>query len=84
LQDSDLKKGDKKLYNFLRIFAVLFPNVDTKGIPVSKLFQKNINSVGEEELEKLRKEFVSHLLENPANSVFFIFSLAKLADDNND
>lgn len=77
------KKGDKKLYDFLKMFSELFPNIDRNTIPDSDLFQQAINLAGEEELEELRKVMVRYLLENPYASIFFIFSLSKFKGNNN-
>ena len=71
------KRGDEQTYNFLHTFKVSFPNVDTNAMPNPKLFQEAINSMGEHELEELRKQGVRFLLENPSTGVFFIFSLSK-------
>jgi hypothetical protein len=74
------KKGDEQTYNFLHTFKVSFPDVDTNAMPDPKLFQEAINSIGEQELEELRKQGVRFLLENPSTGVFFIFSLSKMVD----
>ena len=65
------------MYNLLPTFAVLFPNIDTDALPDPGLFREAINSAGEEVLEKLRKDSVQYLLQNPSNSLLFIFNLAK-------
>jgi hypothetical protein len=81
---SFFKKGNEDAYKFLDAFKVLFHNdtnaiMDTNTMPDRKLFREAINSRTEQELEELKEQFVRHLMENPSNSVFFIFSLAKFA-----
>jgi hypothetical protein len=75
------KKADTEFYNFLTRFGELFPEINTDAIPNPQQFQEAIKSVGQDELEQMRKEFVSDLLENPLGGFFFIFSLAELEND---
>lgn len=74
------KKGDEEKYNFLQIFKAMFPKLDLDDVPDPKAFKEQINTLGEKELEKLRKEFVKHLLKTPNSSILLVFSLTKLAD----
>jgi hypothetical protein len=74
------KTGDKKEYDFLQTFKAMSPNPDPNDVLDPKAFREHINALGEKELERLRKEFVKHLLNTPSSSVFLIFSLTKIAD----
>jgi hypothetical protein len=78
------KRTDKKFYNFLLIFSSMVPNMDISNWRDPELFEKAIKEVEQEELEQHRKDFVHYLLQNPINvkNVFFMFSLANLADKN--
>jgi hypothetical protein len=77
-----LEKADPEFYGFLPIFSEIFPGIKIDTIPDPQLFQNAIKSVGQDELKSMKKEFVNHLLENPFSSIFFIFSLARLEDNN--
>jgi hypothetical protein len=72
------KLADTEFCNLLPIFGELLPEVNTDTIPNPQLFQEAIKSVGQDELERHRKEFVNYLLENPLSGLFFVFSLAEL------
>ena len=72
------KKADTEFYNLLTRFGELFPEINTDAIPNPQQFQEAIKPVGQDELEQMRKEFVSYLIENPLGGLFFIFSLAEL------
>jgi len=72
------KKGDVKMYDFLETFKELFPDLDPSVIPDSKVFREGIKAAERKTMERMRKELVQHLLNTPINSIFFIFSLAKL------
>jgi hypothetical protein len=43
----------------------------------SELFQEEISSTSEEELEELKNGCVTYLLNNPFGGIFFIFGLSK-------
>jgi hypothetical protein len=75
------KKAGPEFYDFLPIFGEIFPEVKTDTTPNPQLFQDAIKSVGQDELEQMKKEFVNHLLENPLSGIFFIFSLAGLENN---
>lgn len=73
------KTGDEEKYNFLQTFKTMSPKLDPNDVPDPKAFREQINALGEKELEKLRKEFVKHLLNTPNSDILLIFSLTKLA-----
>jgi hypothetical protein len=73
-----LKTGDERMYDFLQTFKAILPNLDANMVPDPKTFKEQINATEGKELEKLRKELVQHLLENPSSCVLVIFSLTKL------
>jgi hypothetical protein len=75
-----LKTGDEKKYDFLQIFKVMFPNMNTNAIPDPKTFKEQIDATEGKELEKIRKELVQHILENPSSCVLLTFSLSKLVN----
>ena len=58
----------------MEMFKAPFPEIDASTMPDPKLFQQSINSLGEQELEKIRNETLQYFLENPNASLFFIFS----------
>ncbi len=74
------EEGDENFYDALKMFKILFPNVDDTFLRVPKLFQRRIKSLSERKKESLRHEVISYLVKNPSSSVFFIFSLSKLAN----
>ena len=80
-----LKRADKKFYDFVLIFKSLVSNVNISNLPDPKIFEKAIKEVRRDELEEHRRNFVLYLLQNPfsVKYVFFIFSLAGLANKNN-
>jgi hypothetical protein len=75
------KKADTEFYKFLTTFGALFPKINTNSMPDPRLFQEAIKSVGQDEQEQMRKEFVSHLLENPLSGFFFMFSLSGFVNE---
>jgi hypothetical protein len=75
------KKAGPEFYNFLLIFGEIFPEIKTDTVYNPQQFQDAINSVGQDKLEYIKKEFVNRLLENPLSGIFFIFSLAGLENN---
>jgi hypothetical protein len=71
------KIGDENFYNNLKMFGILFPEVNDRSMPDSKIFQEKIQSLSNEEFENLREQVMAHLVINPRYPVFFIFSLYK-------
>jgi hypothetical protein len=65
-----LKKADPEFYNILPVFGQVFPEIKTDAMPDPQIFQEAIKSVGEDDFEQLRKEFVNLLMENPLSGLF--------------
>ncbi|MGC1134088.1 MAG: hypothetical protein WA941_14785 [Nitrososphaeraceae archaeon] len=74
------KEGDENFYNNLKMFKVLFPNIDDDSMLDSKLFQERIKALSEAELENLQQQVTTYFVENPNYPVFFIFSLYKFGN----
>jgi hypothetical protein len=76
------KRTDRQFYDFLLMFSPLIPNIDISNLPDPKPFKKTIKKARQEELEEYRRNIVHYLLQNPTSVkyVFFMFSLANLAD----
>lgn len=74
------KVGDEDFYNNLKMFRVLFPNVDITSLPDPKLFQARIKALSDTDMENLQQEAVKYLVENPYYPIFFIYSLYKFGN----
>lgn len=76
------KRTDEKFYEFLLMFKPLIPIIDISNSPDPELFRKAIKKARQKKLEEYRRNSVRYLLQNPINMkyVFFMFSLANLAD----
>lgn len=72
------KVGDEDLYNNLKMFRELFPNIDDDPISYSKLFQEKIRVLSDTEMENLQQQAITYLIDNPYYPIFFIYSLYKL------
>jgi hypothetical protein len=57
----------------LQTFKTMSPKLDPNDVPDPKAFREQINALGEKELEKLRKEFVKHLLNTPNSDCVLYF-----------
>jgi hypothetical protein len=71
------KVGHEDFYNNLKMFRVLFPNIDDDLISYSKKFQERIITLSDTKLEKLQQQIITYLVENPHYPIFFIYSLYK-------
>lgn len=74
------KLGDEDFYNILKMFGVLFPNVDITSLPDRKLFQEQIKALNDTDIENLQQEVVIYLVENPHYPIVFIYSLYKFGN----
>jgi hypothetical protein len=72
--------GDENFYNILKMFGVLFPNVDITSLPDRKLFQEQIKALSDTDTKNLQHEAVTYLVENPHYPILFIYSLYKFGN----